>query len=134
LPQNTSAQFYKIAQEAISNAIKHGKASCVWITVNSSPQRLVFTIRNDGVPFTPPANPKARMGLRTMNYRANTIGATFEIKPNHEDGTIVTCVLPIKNGMKAHRNGCNGSDHAAAMNGSGKSDSESAVAAVADAI
>lgn len=134
LPQNTSAQFYKIAQEAISNAIKHGKASCVWISVNSNSQRLVFTIRNDGVPFSPPVNPKARMGLRTMNYRANTIGATFEIKPNHENGTIVTCVLPLKNGVKAHRNGSNGSGHGPEVNGSDKCASESAVEAVADAI
>lgn len=105
LPENTNAQFYKIAQEAISNAIKHGKASCVWMSVVSSPQRLVFTIRNDGVPFSPPANPKARMGLRTMNYRANTIGATFEIRPNQKNGTIVSCVLTLKSGIKAHRNG-----------------------------
>ncbi len=108
LPENTSAQFYKIAQEAVSNAIKHGKASCVWMSVACNPHKLIFTIKNDGVPFSPPANPKARMGLRTMNYRANTIGATFEIKPNQKNGTIVSCALPLKNGVKAHRNGSNG--------------------------
>jgi signal transduction histidine kinase len=109
LPENTGAQFYKIAQEAISNAIKHGKASFVWMSVVCSAHRLVFTIKNDGAPFSPPVNPKARMGLRTMNYRANTVGATFEIKPNQKNGTIVSCVLPIKNGVKTHRNGSNGS-------------------------
>ena len=101
LSENTSAQFYKISQEAISNAIKHGKASCVWIAVTGHTQKLVIAIKNDGIPFSPPANPKARMGLRTMNYRANTIGATFDIKPNQKNGTIVTCVLPLKNGAKA---------------------------------
>lgn len=110
LPENTSAQFYKIAQEAISNAIKHGKASCVWVSVVCNHHRLLFTVTNDGVPFSPPANPKARMGLRTMNYRANTIGATFEIKPNQENGTIVTCVLPLKNGAKTNGNGSNHSE------------------------
>jgi len=110
LPENTSAQFYKIAQEAISNAIKHGKASCVWISVTTSQQKLVVTIKNDGIPFSPPANPKARMGLRTMNYRANTVGATFEIKPNQKNGTIVTCVLPLKIAAKHGRNGSNGSN------------------------
>ena len=108
LPENASAQFYKIAQEAVSNAIKHGKATCVWISVTANAQEAVMTIRNDGIPFSPPLNPKARMGLRTMNYRANTIGATFDIKPNQEDGTIVTCVLPIKNGVKPNQNGRNG--------------------------
>ncbi len=108
LPEDASAQFYKIAQEAVSNAIKHGKASCVWIAVSSNSQKLVVVIKNDGIPFSPPLNPKARMGLRTMNYRANTIGATFEIKPNQKNGTIVTCVMPLNNGAKPHRNGSNG--------------------------
>jgi signal transduction histidine kinase len=105
LPEDVTAQFYKIAQEAISNAIKHGKASCVWISVTGQADKLSFTIRNDGTPYSPPANPKARMGLRTMNYRANTIGATFDIKPNNKNGTIVSCVLPLKNSVKAQRNG-----------------------------
>jgi hypothetical protein len=43
------------------------------------------------------------MGLRIMNYRANTIGATFDIKPNHKNGTIVTCALPVKNGARILR-------------------------------
>lgn len=131
LPDNTSEQFYKIAQEAVSNAIKHGKASCVWISVYSNSQRLVFTIKNDGVPFSPPVNPKARMGLRTMNYRANTIGATFEIKPDEENGTIVTCVLPLKNGVKPHRNGCNGSGAGPEVNGAGKFPAEATAEPVA---
>ena len=118
LPEDASAQFYKIAQEAVSNGIKHGKASCVWISITANAQKLVVTIKNDGIPFTPPLNPKARMGLRTMNYRANTIGATFEIKPNQKNGTIVTCVLPIKNGVKPPTNGSNGSHAGPARNGS----------------
>lgn len=106
LPENTSAQFYKIAQEAISNAIKHGKATCVWISVAANAHSLAVSIKNDGNLFSPPANPKARMGLRTMNYRANTVGASFEIKPGQKNGTVVTCVLPLeKNGAKPARNG-----------------------------
>jgi len=50
------------------------------------------------------------MGLRTMNYRANMIGATFEIKPNQKNGTIVTCVLPLKTPAKHGRNGSNGTN------------------------
>jgi signal transduction histidine kinase len=118
LPENTSAQFYKIAQEAISNAIKHGKATCVWLSISGNSQKLVVTIKNDGIPFSPPANPKARMGLRTMNYRANTIGATFEIKPNQKNGTIVTCVLPLhKNATKARTNVPSSAEPTPARNG-----------------
>ena len=81
------------------------------ITLASEPgDKLVLTVRNDGVPFAPPASPKGRMGLRIMNYRANTVGATFDIRPNQKNGTIVTCVLPVRSGVKPHRNG-NGNGH-----------------------
>jgi signal transduction histidine kinase len=98
LPHNTTLQLYKIAQEAVSNAIKHGKATEVAILLTNDNAEVVLTIKNDGVPFAEPANAKDRMGLRIMNYRANTIGAHIEIKPQRKSGTIVTCSLPLKNG------------------------------------
>jgi signal transduction histidine kinase len=96
LPQHSTLQLYKIAQEAISNAIKHGKATQVSIALTTQDEQLMVTIRNDGLPFSPPANAKNRMGLRIMNYRANTIGASLEIKPQDKGGTVVTCALPLK--------------------------------------
>ncbi|HYG24667.1 MAG TPA: response regulator [Verrucomicrobiae bacterium] len=94
LSANTTMQFYKIAQEAISNAVKHGKATRVWISAAQVPDQLVLTIKNDGLPFSLPEGKKNRMGLRIMNYRANTVGATFNIEPNAKNGTICTCTLP----------------------------------------
>lgn len=94
LPQNTVIQLYKICQEAISNSIKHGKASQVWISLAASPDQIRLTIKNDGVPFSHSAQSN-RMGLRIMNYRANTIGATLSIEPLRRSGTLVTCTLPI---------------------------------------
>jgi signal transduction histidine kinase len=100
LPANIILQLYKIAQEAVSNAIKHGKARQVTIGLLKEDEHLLLTIKNDGLPFTQPANSKDRMGLRIMNYRASTIGATLEIKAAEKNGTIVCCALPIKNGHK----------------------------------
>jgi len=100
LQAHTMLQLYKIAQEAISNAIKHGKATQVAIALARDDNRLVMTIKNDGLPFAQPATAKNRMGLRIMNYRANTIGATLDITPLDKSGTLVTCVLPINNGSK----------------------------------
>jgi signal transduction histidine kinase len=96
LPQNTLTQLYKIAQEAVSNAIKHGKATRVAIDLSRHGDELMMTIRNDGLPFAVPASAKDRMGLRIMNYRANTVGATLEIKPLDKGGTLVTCVAPVR--------------------------------------
>jgi signal transduction histidine kinase len=98
LPHDTTLQLYKIAQEAVSNAIKHGKPSHVDILLTNGDDELMLSIKNDGLPFAEPANAKDRMGLRIMNYRANTIGALVEIKPQRGSGTIVTCALPLKNG------------------------------------
>jgi signal transduction histidine kinase len=103
LPPNTSTQLYKIAQEAVSNAIKHGKAAHVSLCLANNSGKLVLTIKNDGVPFSTPATAKNRMGLRIMNYRANTIGATFEIKPQQRNGTVVTCTMSLKNGVRNGR-------------------------------
>jgi signal transduction histidine kinase len=103
LPQGATMQFYKIAQEAISNAIKHGKAKHVSIGLSRNPMKLVMTIQNDGLPFSEPASAKDRMGLRIMNYRASTLGARLRIEPRSREGTLLTCVLPLKNGSKPER-------------------------------
>jgi signal transduction histidine kinase len=100
LPQNTILQLYKICQEAVTNSIRHGKARHVSISLAGNGDELILTIKNDGLRFSPPAGAKNRMGLRIMNYRARTIGATLEIKPLKKSGTIVTCAWSMKNGSK----------------------------------
>jgi signal transduction histidine kinase len=94
LPTHTLVQLQKIAQESVSNAIKHGKAEQVHIGLASRDSQVVLTIKNDGVPFSVPAAAKNRMGLRIMRYRANTIGASFDVSPIETGGTLVTCCLP----------------------------------------
>jgi signal transduction histidine kinase len=101
LPQNTTTQLYKICQEAVSNAIKHGKASRVSIVLAVSNHALNLTIRNNGVPYSQPG-PGTRMGLRIMNYRANTIGAILNIEPLKKNGTRVTCTVRLSEGPRVH--------------------------------
>ena len=108
LPHNTTVQLYKIAQEAVSNAIKHGKASEVVIALSAEENRLAMTVKNDGTPFTAPNGNSTRMGLRIMRYRANTIGAELEIKALGKSGTLATCSLVIK-ASSAPQSGDNGS-------------------------
>jgi signal transduction histidine kinase len=100
LPQDIILQLYKIAQEAVSNAIKHGKARHVSIGLRNENDLILMTVRNDGLPFVPPASSKDRMGLRIMNYRASTIGATLEVRPAEKSGTLVSCALILKNARK----------------------------------
>jgi len=105
LPPNTMLQFHKIAQEAVSNAIKHGKAKQVTITLVNDGNNLTLTVKNDGLPFDQPASAKNRMGLRIMNYRASTIGATFNIQPIEAGGALVTCHCPLRRAPASSRGG-----------------------------
>jgi len=99
LPQNTSTQLYKICQEAVSNAIKHGKASRVSIILAGSKNALNLTIKNNGLPFSQPS-PSSRLGLRIMNYRARTVGANLRVVPMKKKGTVVTCTLPLNENFR----------------------------------
>ena len=87
-------QLYKIAQEALTNAIKHGKAKQVRIGLGHSGDTLVLTVRNDGAPFPSAVGRSAGMGLRIMNYRAHIINGSVTVEPSQPDGTVVTCLVP----------------------------------------
>ncbi len=87
-------QLYKIAQEAVTNAIKHAKARVVTIKLANGASKLIMSIRNNGRPF-PKLKAGARgMGLRIMSYRAGLIGGTLEMKGAGANGTQVICVVP----------------------------------------
>jgi PAS domain S-box-containing protein len=96
LDNSVITQLYKIAQEAVTNAIKHGKAKRVAISLVGAPDKLLMSVQNNGMPFPDLGTRSTGMGLRIMNYRANLIGASLEIKPAGAKGTLVTCVLPYE--------------------------------------
>src|SRR5438445_1868389 len=73
-------QLYKIAQEAVTNAIKHGKAKRVAISLDNGAENVILRIQNNGLPFPDLKSHSTGMGLRIINYRARLIGASLEIK------------------------------------------------------
>ena len=89
-------QLYKIAQEALTNAIKHGKARRVGISLSNGGASVILKIRNDGLPFPDLKSRSTGMGLRIMNYRASLIGASLEVGCRSPRGTLVTCSLPLE--------------------------------------
>jgi signal transduction histidine kinase len=96
LEANAVSQLCKIAQEAVTNAIKHGKAKKVGINLSNGSDRLILTVQNDGKPFPDLSSRSTGMGLRIMNYRASLIGASLEVKGTGGKGTRVTCSVPVK--------------------------------------
>lgn len=95
LEPNVVSQLYKIAQEAVTNAIKHGKAKRVNIGLSNGSDKVTLTVQNNGRPFPALKGHATGMGLRIMNYRARLIGASLEVKGAGSKGTLVTCALPL---------------------------------------
>jgi two-component system sensor kinase FixL len=86
--------LYRIAQEAVSNAFKHGKAREIVIQLEALPEAMVLSVTDDGsgIPEPPPRN--RGMGLRIMDYRASMIGGALSIRRNPNGGTTVRCSVP----------------------------------------
>jgi PAS domain S-box-containing protein len=101
LPQNdpmpdpeAAIHLYRIAQESISNAIKHGRAKKVDIRVSEHGGSLRLTIQDYGKGMPRALKHKTGMGLHIMDYRARSIGAALHIHRGSLGGTIVSCSLP----------------------------------------
>ena len=101
LDSSIASQLYKIAQEAVTNAIKHAKAKSVGISLADGSDAIVLTVHNDGLPFPSLKSSSTGMGLRIMNYRANLIGATLEINGSDPSGTCVVCSVPLEGKKQA---------------------------------
>jgi signal transduction histidine kinase len=93
-----AVHLYRIAQEAVTNAIKHGKAKNIEIALVCDKDISVMTIRNDGLDF--PKEFEARstgMGLQIMDHRVDLIGGSLDVHAGDEGGTVLTCTFPNKN-------------------------------------
>ena len=87
-------QVYRISQEAIINAIKHGQPKSIVVTLRPDSDRFSLTIADDGCGFPAKPRPGKGMGLNIMDYRARIIGGTLKITPRPQGGTVVTCFFP----------------------------------------
>ena len=86
-----ATHLYRIAQEAITNAIKHGHAQAVAVSLERVDGRLRLTVRDDGIGIPEPAQRHPGMGLRIMAHRAAVMGGTFEARSMIPRGTVVMC-------------------------------------------
>jgi signal transduction histidine kinase len=98
-------QLYHIAQEAIHNAVKHSGAQCIEVELLSAGPGLRLIIADDGEGFKASAETAGGMGLRTLQTRAESIGATLRIDSQLGQGTRVECSLPLPVGGSAQQSG-----------------------------
>jgi PAS domain S-box-containing protein len=98
---NTALHLYRIAQEAINNAVKHGKARNIIVALARTGRNVTLKIEDNGIGFPKSDHKSKGIGLRVMNYRAGMIGASLSIESQRTGGTIVTCRLSLPEAAKS---------------------------------
>ncbi|PKD42913.1 PAS domain S-box protein [Rhodohalobacter barkolensis] len=89
--------LYRVVQEATSNAVKHGNASEVHISIDSDEERLVIKIEDNGTGFSDDWEEERGLGVRIMHFRSQLIGANLEIGSSGKLGgaAIIVTLYPV---------------------------------------
>ncbi|MGV7929284.1 MAG: sensor histidine kinase [Spirochaetota bacterium] len=89
----TAINLYRIAQESITNAVKHGKARQVTMELTTRGDELTMEIANDGIVYRGDREGADGLGIKLMKYRSDLIGGDFSIRAGDKSGTVVRCSL-----------------------------------------
>jgi two-component system CheB/CheR fusion protein len=90
-----ATHLYRIAQEAVANAVKHSRARNVWIRLRARTHQIELRVEDDGAGLSPAQRKEATgLGLHIMDYRARAVGGTLHIGPGRRGGTLVSCCVP----------------------------------------
>ncbi|MBN2326134.1 MAG: PAS domain-containing protein [Candidatus Omnitrophica bacterium] len=92
--KSTAMHLYRIIQEALNNAIRHGRAKHIRVNVTSNSNHILLRVEDDGVGIPPNIENAAGMGIRIMKYRARMIKASLQFQALNNQGTIVACSIP----------------------------------------
>lgn len=92
---NAATQLYRIAQEAVQNALRHGKPRQIVMSLSCMRDRAELTIEDDGEGLAENWQSGRGLGTRIMAHRAAMIGGVLSIEPNPTGGTFVTCSFPL---------------------------------------
>lgn len=90
-----ATHLYRIAQEALNNAVRHGRAQTITVTLAADDEALHLWVRDDGVGIPEKLPETSGMGLRIMHYRARLLGGHLEVRRREEGGTEVHAAVPL---------------------------------------
>ena len=89
-----ATHLYRIVQEAINNAVKHGRAKHIFISLKPAGGRFALAVTDDGLGFSNETKKSGGMGLHIMNYREGVVGAALDVRLGIAGaGTTVTCIF-----------------------------------------
>ncbi len=99
-----ATHLYRIAQEAITNAVKHGKAGLIQIRLTATPGHIHLAIIDDGAGMLALPQVHPGMGLRIMRYRAGMMNGSLAVHNEAAGGTSIACTVPLLGeGVAEHR-------------------------------
>jgi len=103
----TASHLYRITQEAINNAVKHGGARAVTVTLQADDYNVRLSVSDDGIGLPADTGSSPGMGLKIMDYRARLMGGVIDVAARRGGGTRVQCICPApargpKNAAAAH--------------------------------
>jgi signal transduction histidine kinase len=105
VPEDSALCLFRVAQEALQNAVKHSGAHGIDVTVTATPSHLTLQIIDDGGGFDPLASPSAGLGLLTMRERVELTGGRLRIDTSNGRGTVIEAMVPLMhngNGVGHH--------------------------------
>ncbi len=99
LPVRIESGLYRMAQEALTNVVRHANAQHVRVELTTMPDQVVLLIEDDGQGFDTEALAKGRFGLVGLNERARLIGGTLEVCSVPGEGTVLTVIVPLESAL-----------------------------------
>jgi PAS domain S-box-containing protein len=95
LRHEVAAHLFRIAQEAVSNALTHGRADRIEISLGGTDVEGLLSVHDNGVGLPDDARQSAGMGVHTMTYRARLIGGSLDVRRLAPRGTAIICAFPL---------------------------------------
>jgi PAS domain S-box-containing protein len=102
--QTVATHLFRIVQEAVSNAIKHGKATRITIVLSVRGDELMLSVGDNGPGLPQPVPKEKGMGLRIMQSRAGMMGGTLTTENNPDGGARVVCTIALDAAAAQKRN------------------------------
>ena len=91
---SAATHLYRIAQEAVNNALKYSKATHITLRLEDRGHSIALTIEDNGLGLPEEASEKPGMGLQVIHYRARLIGGQVEIHSKADEGVRIVCTIP----------------------------------------
>lgn len=95
IPGNIQINLYRILQESLNNAVRHGKPNKVDVQLVYSDEEILLVVEDNGTGFNVREITERGLGLRSMKTRAGAMSAELDIVSSHDKGTIISVIVPI---------------------------------------